>query len=100
MRDVLGLDQYLHLVTDGNVHYRRDHVILATGILGIEPHRVSRRGAHKFRLRCAKLAVRSRIAEVPSELLAGDLHLERPRRRSLKMRLRPGMLAVESQPDE
>ena len=80
MDDILRTETNLHWAVGHHVHLAdSENVILRCSIVAIEPDGV-RRG-DQAGVRSPKSTVGARIMEVPGELLTGDLHHERIRRR-------------------
>src|SRR2546428_2192139 len=100
VRDVLRADQQLDFLARRNVRHGRYDVVFRSCIARIQSQRISAGGANQFRLGRAEFAVWPGIAEIPGELLAGDLQLQSPGRSALEARFGPGVLAIKAQADE
>ena len=65
MSDILGAKQQFDGAVHGNRHGGKDDVVLAGGIVRIQSQRVARGIIDELRRGSSKLAVRSRVADVP-----------------------------------
>ena len=99
MDNILRPQPDSHRFSDGNVHYTdADDIILSNRIVAVKTDVVRR--SDEFRIRPAKLAIGTRIVEIPKELFACDLDDRRILRLVCEINRRPNALAHKNENGE